>query len=824
LLGVPLPNYRFRFMLEYAKSFVGQVVQFGGMLLSYLERIDNEDLSTKYANNQAAILDLMSTTKNQLINQANAAIAQLNSNINATTNRKQYYDDLISQGLLPEEIASKVLKLGGQVFAIESQVALIMSQICYIIPTNGAGTAGLGPYEVVKLGGENFGHAAEGLSHGLQIAADIQNFVAEQLLSAASDKRREQEWEQQQQAARDELDILNKQLLVSNIGLEIAQNELVIHQQSIKQQQDILDFYQKKFTNIELYRWMSAQLLTLNKQAYDMALSIAKSAEKAYQYEFGHLPGSTPVFITSDDYSYQRKGLLAGESLMLKLNQMEKAFLDNSKRLYEITKIISLKTLNPSYIDKLKKDGKTTFTIDKKFLDDDFDQLAYRRIKKIRVTIPALTSPYRSINLFLTQEKPNYFVREDSSGTSIAYPIWMNKMMISTGMSDSGMFEESAMDSRYNPFEGSSVDGSTWTLALGHQSEENKALLNSVNDVIIQLQYTAVEAAPDQNENDTPSRGGRLTNDRHMNAKVNIKSNYGASSSQFFKTKTPDLLSSPDASKITNSLQSIIHKAKRVGEFNDENYYFDQISNNGLLNGKKDNCGYISLGITRTDMQNKLQDNIHNPAVKKQISKQIANDFESEIKMDFTPEIKRKISANHQALSVAKEKMNNILKDVKMKYSYLFSGSSLKADDFGVNDLLALLAKNHDPENCIGILNKAKSALTEAENNYHHYFENEEVIADFIKFHTTNDWLGVHVAIAWAMIVDTTLRIWIHQNRKTNSKEILLKDGYFYESKNNKPAIDIIHTSNATHFERLRLLAKKPCQQVNPSPSLSKAF
>ena len=72
-----------------------------------------------------------------------------------------------------------------------------------------------------------------------------------------------------------------------------------------------------------------------NCRQIDVALKIAP---KRYQYDLGE----TQTFIRPRAWQGNYSGLMAGESLMHNLTQMENSYLEKDKRALEITKIVSL--------------------------------------------------------------------------------------------------------------------------------------------------------------------------------------------------------------------------------------------------------------------------------------------------------------------------------------------------------------------------------------------------------------------------------------------------------------------------------------------------
>jgi hypothetical protein len=62
---------------------------------------------------------------------------------------------------------------------------------------------------------------------------------------------------------------------------------------------------------------------------------------------------------------------------------------------------------------------------------------------------------------------------------------------ISTGMNDSGQFQLDFNDSKFLPFEGIDIsDTGTLVLSFPNATGKQKALLQSLNDIILHIRYT----------------------------------------------------------------------------------------------------------------------------------------------------------------------------------------------------------------------------------------------------------------------------------------------------------------------------------------------
>jgi len=176
--------------------------------------------------------------------------------------------------------------------------------------------------------------------------------------------------------------------------------------------------------------------------------------------------------------------LLAGETLKLALARLQDAYINNNVRRLEIEQIFSLKEIAINW-DGFKNNGedlnfyillKTGVNQPKQFgaLLGDY---TYYKIKTVDVSIPAVLGPYQTFNATLTQTAASVKMNENQSAISNN-----NKIIISRGINDNGIFPMSENDGRYLPFEGNGAI-STWTLNM------DAALVANVSDIIFTIKF-----------------------------------------------------------------------------------------------------------------------------------------------------------------------------------------------------------------------------------------------------------------------------------------------------------------------------------------------
>jgi hypothetical protein len=225
-----------------------------------------------------------------------------------------------------------------------------------------------------------------------------------------------------------------------------------------------------------------------------MAYDLAKQAERAYRFERG-LTDSTYIQFGYWDSAHQ--GLMAGEQLHLALRQLERAYQDQQKRDYELTKQISLALLDPLALVLLKEWGVCEIELPEALFDADYPGHYMRRLKTVAITIPCVVGPYTSINGTLTLLSNKTRI---SSNAIAAYPegdddrrfvynfAAVQSIATSHAQNDTGLFELNFRDERYLPFEGAGAI-SRWRLELPRDT--NALERDTITDVILRLQYTA---------------------------------------------------------------------------------------------------------------------------------------------------------------------------------------------------------------------------------------------------------------------------------------------------------------------------------------------
>ncbi|MDE9495539.1 insecticidal toxin complex protein A [Xenorhabdus bovienii] len=492
-----MPLYRFPVMLENARGMVGQLIQFGNTLLGLTERQDAEALAEllQTQGSELVLQNIRMQEKN--LEEMDAELKVLQESRHGAQGRFDSYSQLYDEGVNSGEKEAMKLYLSSSTLSTTGK-ALHMSAAAADLVPNIYGMA---------VGGTRFGGLLNATGIGIEISSSASLIAADKISRSESYRRRRQEWEIQRNNAQAEMNQADAQLAALDIRREASELQKVYLETQQTQTQAQLTFLQSKFTNQALYNWLRGKLSAIYYQFYDLAVSRCLMAEQSWQYD---LNDQAKTFIRPGAWQGNYAGLMAGETLMLNLAQMEQAYLQKNQREKEVTRTVCLSDVyaglsdedNFTLADKISElvtVGKGSAGTDENGLKVENKQLLAtlklsdlnirgnypdelgktRRIKQISVTLPALVGPYQDIRAVL-----NY-------GGSVEVPSGCRAIAVSHGMNDSGQFMLDFNDARYLPFEGIPVDDSgSLTLSFPDATDRQKEILQSLSDIILHIRYT----------------------------------------------------------------------------------------------------------------------------------------------------------------------------------------------------------------------------------------------------------------------------------------------------------------------------------------------
>ncbi|MGC6061452.1 neuraminidase-like domain-containing protein [Enterobacter kobei] len=502
LPGAAMPLYRFPVMLAGAKELTSQLAQFGSTLLSITERQDGAALTELFQTQGSELARQSIALQDQTLAELNASKEQLNEQRRAAQSRYDTYSKFYDENVSAGESQAMDLYLSSSVVGTTAQ-GLYMAGAAANMAPNIFGMAD---------GGSTWGALLTATGIGVELSGNATRIAADKISQSETYRRRREEWAIQRDAAQSEIKQTDSALAALAVRRKAAELQKTYLETQQSQMQAQLTFLQNRFTSQALYNWLRGKLATIYHQFYDLTISRCLMAQMAWQFEVH----DDSVFIPLGSWQGTYNGLLAGETLQLNLIQMENAWFEKDARALEVTRTVSLAEIYNALSDEVKfnlsegiaelldtdnsvtekGDGTNQIDIDngiftagvafdRMAIGDDYPDSLFneppkvRKIKQISVTLPALIGPYQDIQAVL------------GCSSSVTLPGGCMALAVSHGMNDSGLFQLDFNDSKYFPFEGISVDDTTGlTLQFPNATDKQKALLESLTDIILHIRYT----------------------------------------------------------------------------------------------------------------------------------------------------------------------------------------------------------------------------------------------------------------------------------------------------------------------------------------------
>lgn len=479
-LGSDLPPYRFRFLIERAKAYAAMVQGFGAALLSAIEKRDSEQLARLRNVHLRNVLELTTEIREQEIAIAEQTILGLEQRVEAIKYRRDYFAGLLETPVNEAEGIQSATQVAASLARTGAGIVDTVAAVCHLVPEVGSPFA-------MKYGGKQIAMSSTAWGMALRNIADGLSDVSTGSGIIAGYIRRAEGWEHQRTLAELELDGMDSQIEAVRIRKEIATEQLALHKTTLEQLDEMIELYDEKFANLNMYTYLASTLQRLFRDAFNAALGFARLAESSYRFE-----RDEETFVIGAGYwDSSRGGLLAGEKLAADLNRLERRFLETDYRQPEINQSFSLAQLDPAALLELKQTGACEFELPEWAFDLYYPGHYKRRIKAVRVTIPCIAGPYTNVGAKLSLLSS--FVRKKANldDELVAVPRTRTlSVATSTAQGDAGVFDFNFRDERYMPFEGAGAI-SSWRLELPKTFRPFD--YESINDVILNLSYTALD-------------------------------------------------------------------------------------------------------------------------------------------------------------------------------------------------------------------------------------------------------------------------------------------------------------------------------------------
>ncbi|WP_282610867.1 neuraminidase-like domain-containing protein [Pelagibius sp. Alg239-R121] len=473
-----VPQYRFPHLLQKAKEFNGTVRSFGAELQSALERKDVGELVRLQTTQQQQILALTTKAKEWELESARANVDVTERRKTAIENRQAHYSDLLEAGLNKWEHMDRISTHVSSTILGSAATLNMISAVLGMAPQIGSPFA-------MKYGGVELKEGPGRVAQALAYLADLAQIVATSARLEGGTKRRKEDWQFQRDQSKDEASQIEKQIEVAEIARDLAEHAIKFHEKNIEHNEELLDYHEDKFSSLGLYTWLASQLQRTYGEAYNMAYRMARYAEQAYRFE---REDYTSELLSGQYWEAPRAGFLAGNRMTLDLQHLEQRYIETDHPKRELTDhFFSLRQWDPMALVELRQKGECTFKVPELFFDLASPGDYRRRLRSVRVTIPAVAGPYINVmaSLSLYGSQMRY---EPSLDLQDAPRPRVDSITTSSARNDAGAFELNFRGEKYMPYEGAGAV-SEWSLSL--PTTVRMFDYRTIGDVVLHLDYTA---------------------------------------------------------------------------------------------------------------------------------------------------------------------------------------------------------------------------------------------------------------------------------------------------------------------------------------------
>lgn len=492
----PTP-YRYSVLIERAKQLAGIAQQMEAAYLSAMEKRDAEAYSLLRARQDLEVSQATVHLQDLRVDEADMGVSLANLQQDRAIIQSQAYQKWLDGGLNEyEQTMIDSYQDAGEARSLAAYFDTLaqVAQAYTTAATAGAATAAAsaGAFAVSVAAEARWGAQVVGIS------AETQAQVAS---IYATHERRKQEWQLQKSLADKDIEIGGQQIGLALKQLDMARQERDIASMRADQAQAAVEFLATRFTNAELYEWMSGVLGRVYSYFLQQATSIAQLAQNQLAFERQETP---PAFIQLDYWqppaeeqtngngtTTDRRGLTGSARLLQDIYKLDQYAFETNKRKLQISQTFSLARLFPFEFQQFRETGVLPFVTPLELFDRDFPGHYLRLIKRVRVSVVALVPPVQGIRASLMAGGISRVVVGPEVFQTLEIRRNPEVIAFTSPMNATGLFDLEAEGEMLLPFEGTGVDA-TWRLEMPRAA--NPFDFRSLADVLVTLEYTALHS------------------------------------------------------------------------------------------------------------------------------------------------------------------------------------------------------------------------------------------------------------------------------------------------------------------------------------------
>ena len=471
---LPPTPYRYTVLIERAKQLVTLAQQVESAFLSILEKHDAEAYGSLKARQDLRLTRAGVTLQDLRIKEAGDGVHLAELQQEKAQKQFDHYSQLLQDG------SYSALEIAGLAFMTSAIIAEVAASIAFFVgiysDVNKAGAAG----------------------QGISALASAAQTTAQLLLTIASFERRKQEWEFQRDLAQQDIKVGEQQVRSSQDHVHVATQERQIAVIQSEHSEATVEFLSTKFTNVELYDWMSGVLQRVYSFFLQQATTMARLASNQIAFERQEVP---PPYIQSDYWdapsdgggqanTVDRRGLTGSARLLQDTYLLDKYAFDTNKRKLQLSKSISLARTAPAEFQRFRETGVMPFATPMEIFDRDFPGHYLRLIKRVKTSVIALIPPSQGIRATLSTIGTSRVVIGPDVFQTVLVTRPPEEIALSSPRDATGLSEPDTQPELLLPFESLGVD-THWELQMPRAA--NQFDYSTIADVLVTIDYTALK-------------------------------------------------------------------------------------------------------------------------------------------------------------------------------------------------------------------------------------------------------------------------------------------------------------------------------------------
>jgi hypothetical protein len=319
----------------------------------------------------------------------------------------------------------------------------------------------------------------------------------------SSFERRQQDWRLQKSLSAKDIQISGQQMLLALNQRQMALMERELAGLQLDHATAVVDFLVNKFTNAELYEWMSGVLGRVYSYFLQQATAMAQLAQSQLAFErqepalsvvqsdYWQVIAEGALEGAPDGAGPDRRGLTGSARLLQDIYQLDQHAFETRQRKLQLTQTLSLAQLAPAELQSFRETGSLIFVTPMELFDRDFPGHYLRLIRRVRVSVIALAPPTRGLRATLSASGISRVVNGGAAFETVQVRRFGEAVAFTSPVNATGLFELEPEGEMLLPFEGMGVD-TFWDLQLPKAA--NPFDYRAIADVLVTIEYTALSS------------------------------------------------------------------------------------------------------------------------------------------------------------------------------------------------------------------------------------------------------------------------------------------------------------------------------------------